>query len=128
VQKDRDEIAWPTPRLLTFLNTSATTSPPEAALGIFRDFRNLQRPRQAPEGEVEGGGKNRSSQKNKKTNNKRAKEMKTISTRLPPFFFFLCNLDKPQQANKSAAAATGGGANAERRKYCLPLRRDLPVA
>jgi hypothetical protein len=66
VQKDRDEIAWPTPRLLTFLNTSATTSPPEAALGIFWDFRNLQRPRQAPEGEVEGGGKNRSSQKNKK--------------------------------------------------------------
>jgi hypothetical protein len=54
--------------------------------------------------------------------------MKTIFTRLPPFFFFLCNLDKPQQANKSAAAATGGGANAERRKYCLPLRRDLPVA
>ena len=73
------------PRFLTFLKTSATTSPSEAALGILWGFRDLQRPRQAPDGEVGGGKKQKLEKKRKKK--QRTKKWEIFCTRLPPLFF-----------------------------------------
>ena len=122
-QSQRDRDGNESPRVLTFLNTSATASPPsEAALGILGTLRNLQRPRPGARRRGRRRKKNRKKKLEKKQKQEqRKRKNEKNNTSLAASFFFPV---QPRQASQQAPRRRGaGGERGEKKRLLIPTER-----